>query len=380
MEAAESEDFCAFRDFFRFRHSAARSGSCVSASDKIYRGTNTRREESPSSTDYDREPADPPDWAVDYDERLNTRIAPRNCVDDIPVPLRECGCGSCPDRLDPLATPAYPAYAGRECDSPRPVSFEKAGEIYTRYTRATWNQSEYTSRYEKHNQKYAQILQSDRLLNLGSTITTVVLTRRLSPVDDHGSWIPPLEVDEMLNGGDIRSRVRGRIRYQLKDKLGLSQLWYVAVTAPTESAGTPHEHIYYWIHDPYDEVSVEHFEPALQEHIDSCERAYREDHQYRQDGTEGAITVEHDPSVVDEPPEKLEAVIEQDATSQDQEDDYVRNTRGTQYLASQLPHLQLGDLYDGQESDPRETLLQGAAVAWASNYDWVRTSQNFHSL
>jgi hypothetical protein len=49
------------------------------------------------------------------------------------------------------------------------------------------------------------------------------------------------------------------------------------------------------------------------------------------------------------------------------------NTAGAQYLASQLPHLVLGDVYDGT-GDVAQARIDGGAIAWAATHKWVRSS------
>lgn len=318
------------------------------------------------------EPADPPVERIDHDARTETRLAPRNLVNELPDPFVECGCGECHDVVDPLSEHEVSVNAADVCDSPQPVTLQRAREIYIRYIRSSWMNSDFTSKYERHRRNwYPRILQSDRELQRTTRLTTVMLTRRLSPTDESGSWTSPVKLDEMLNGGEVRDSVQKAIRYHLKEH----NHSYVAVTAPTETAATPHEHIYLWIDDPEDEISVAHFEPALEKHLKYCPRAYAEDHQYADDGSEGAITVRHDPLVVDEEPEKVEEIKKKDVASQSQPDDYARNTRGAQYIASQLAHLPLGERFNGQVDNPALTMLEGGAISWASNYDWVRTSQ-----
>lgn len=126
---------------------------------------------------------------------------------------------------------------------------------------------------------------------------------------------------------------------------------WVAVTSPTESAGTPHEHIYLWVDDPDDEVTTAHIVPALEKHLKHCVNAYEQHHKYRTDGSGGAITVRHDP--------------ETKASGQ---------TVGAEYVARQLAHLPIADVFDGNRDNPPQAKIEGAALAWASDFKWFRSS------
>lgn len=140
------------------------------------------------------------------------------------------------------------------------------------------------------------------------------------------------------------------------------------MTAPTRSAGTPHEHIYLWIEDPDNTISTDDLAPALGKHLSNCPNAYEKHHSYRSDGTDGAITVQHSPTIVQKAPERIHGVLEKSAGPP------VPNTRGSQYLAAQLAHLPLADFYDGQRENPPGPLIEGAALAWASPHHWFRAS------
>jgi hypothetical protein len=190
----------------------------------------------------------------------------------------------------------------------------------------------------------------------GDGLTTVMLTRRVSPLDEDGEWITPWESGTMLNGGSVRRDVGRRLNYHLGDL----EYEYAAVTAPTNQAGTPHEHILLWINDPKDTVDTTYIKPALDKHLDACDYAYEKHHRYRADGTGGAITYRHDPERIDAP-ERIA-------------DGHARQTKGAQYLASQLAHLPLGDYYDSEKDDPARPLIEGAALAWASPNRWFRSS------
>ena len=123
---------------------------------------------------------------------------------------------------------------------------------------------------------------------------------------------------------------------------------------------------------PGSSTTTEHFATGLDKHLKHCVNAYQKHHQYRTDGSGGAITVQHPPDVVDEYPDKLDNILEESTPHP--------NTTGAQYLASQLAHLPVGDFYDGTKDNPTEALLEGAALSWASPRNWFRTSRGVPAL
>ncbi|MFC6614729.1 hypothetical protein ACFQAS_07125 [Halopenitus salinus] len=290
------------------------------------------------------EPGDPS--TANHATRRKLPLAPPSVkVERLPAPLTDCG---------------------------EPQTVEEARETYLRTQRASWNAVGRTSKYERHRYHiYPRILEADRHFRTNyENVTTAMLTRRLSPLDETDNWLTPWECNEMLHGGGVHRSVREALNYHLGD----FTFEWIAVTAPTRSAGTPHEHIYLWIDDLDDDVTTEHFEPGLEKHLKYCANAYEEDHRYRADGTSGAITVEHTPRIVKQIPDKLNDINDETNSR------LLPNTAGAQYLASQLAHLPLGDFYDTEREDPPQALFEGAALAWASPKDWFRSSQGVPAL
>lgn len=288
------------------------------------------------------EPGDPSN--PNHEARRKLPIAPSSVkVDRLPDPLVEVG---------------------------EPLSIEEARVAYLRTQRASWNSDSRTSKYERHRYHlYPRMLDADRHFQSEyDGLTTAMLSRRLSPINESGSWLTPWECNEMLHGGTIHRSIREAIDYQFS---GFSYEW-VAVTAPTQSAGTPHEHIYLWIDDPDNDVTTEYFESGLEKHLKHCVNAHEKHHQYRADGSGGAITVQHSPEVVKEAPEKISTILEENSPRP--------NTLGAQYLASQLAHFPLGDFYDESKENPPEALLEGAALSWASPRNWFRASRGVPAL
>jgi hypothetical protein len=202
-----------------------------------------------------------------------------------------------------------------------------------------------------------------------------MFTRRLSPTDDAGDWFSPLQLDLMLHNSAVMKRVRKALRHYL----GSFEFEYLRVTAPTTSAATPHEHRYLWIDDPNDKITVEHIEPALQGHLSYCVNATGDHHEYDPAGENGAITIRHAPPLVDQEPEKV-AAVQRGSKALEGVDARLKNTRGAQYLASQLAHMPLWNEFDSNESDPERTLLEGGAIAKATPSKWFGTSNGVPKL
>jgi len=330
---------------------------------------------------HDSEPADPPTKTADHEARRQTRLSPATNP-DIPKFLIECGdrCGSCPDFCDPLCEKDIEGlanfYAANYCDSPRSMTVERAREAYIRYERASQKDSNRTATHERVRHKtYPKILNADRYFRAQyNDLTTVMLTRRVSPLDANDEWLYPIQLDMMINNKLLLKKVRKAANYQLRD----FDFNYVRVTATTESAATPHEHRYFWIDDPENEISVEHFTSALQKHIDMWANARQEDHPYDLNGDEGAITVRHDPPLVDQEPDKVQEV-RIGSNRLDGIECSLKNTQGAQYLASQLPHMAMWNKFDSDE-DPKDTLLEGAAIAKATQSKWFGASNGVPRL
>ena len=270
------------------------------------------------------EPADPS--RIDHESRRNTRLAhPSFDATRLPKPLVECGCGDCPDAADPLADGSEvwrdSLAASEVCPTPQPMTIERACRAYLVYQQASKNSPDRTSRFEATRNQHGLLMDAERdlLTEWGDDVTTVLLSRRLSPIatergpssedadaDDYAisvgnsssdesssrQWLPPIKLDNRLH--DSWRNVYDALKYHLRE----FEWEYVAVTAPTESAATPHQHIYLWIRDPEDEVSVDHVCPAIDSHVRNTKGARSEDHPVEA-GESDAAVVQHDPPRVD---------------------------------------------------------------------------------
>ena len=250
-------------------------------------------------------------------------------------------------------------------DGGEPLSVEAAAEAYMKIQTYETNTEQRTSRYERALVKYGRILEADRKFQEEYDLTTAMLTRNVSPFDERGEWLTPWSIDEMLNGGGIRRSIREALNYHL----GEFNFEWVAVTTPRETDGTPYELTYLWIDDPDNKVTVSHLEPSLERHLDRCPGARPENHSYRVDGTDGAITVRHDPPIASQTvPAKYPAIFAKS------EYPPVPATQGALHVATNLADLVVGDIHNPRREDPKATLIEGAAAGWATPRDWFRAS------
>jgi hypothetical protein len=264
----------------------------------------------------------------------------------------------------------------RLVENGKPVTVGEAGKTYLKTDQWNRNSNTYTSKHQYHlRELYPRILEADRHFQQEySGLTTAMLTRRLSPLDDNYEWLTPWECNEMLHGGKIQRSIRDAIDYHID-----AEYEWLGVTAPTRSAGTPHEHIYLWIEDPDDTVTVGDLKPARDLHLKHCQNAYKRHHKSQGDTKGRAITVQHSPEQVGEIPKKIMSVLEHSETY-NRTGNAPPNTAGAQYLASQLVYLHLADFYDAARDDPPLALFEGAALAWVSDHDWFRHGQGLPSL
>lgn len=308
------------------------------------------------------EPADPSYNSDLYHRRRDTPIAPTYVDPDrLPKPLVKCGCDDCSDSVSPLADDNKKIYAADVCAEPTPMTVREAAEVYLRYQQSAWNTDNRTSLPERYMRAYASLLETDRQLRLQfDNLTTVLLSRRVSPISN-GKWITPFEIDERLHGNGTNKSVVRSLRYHLRD----FDFEYVGVTATTDSAATPHEHIYVWINDPNNTICASDFKPVIDKHT-RISGATEEDH------LEGkAITVRHDPPLVNSEPDKIDLIQHQSLTTDG--GSVPKNTQGAQYLASQLPHVQYASQLNGGE-EAKETDIDGGAMAWATPHNSIRSS------
>lgn len=334
-----------------------------------------------NSTESDSEPGDPKDG--NHEQRRELRIGPLSNIDNAKI-FCECGCGGCPDVVDPLADATDDGdrterWAIKECEQAQAVSVERAREINRVYQHAKWIAENRTSGYERHrSQLYPRILSADRYFrSKWEGLTTAMMTRRIEAANEDGEYDDPYTLDAVLHTPGVKDKMRKSLNYGLRG----FDFERVRVTAPTESAATPHEHWYLWIHDPEDEVTVEQIKPALDKHIKYVPAASYDNGQHPVDpeGQEGAITVKHQPPLVDQEPDKAEAI--RDACEKmDNTDGRIRNTQGAQYLATQLAHNELGKAFGEMEDEPLGTLLEGSAIASATPSQWFAASQGVPDL
>lgn len=257
-------------------------------------------------------------------------------------------------------------------DDGEPLSLDEAADTYLRLELYALNRDDYTSHYEYAKQNhYPRILDADRYFQDSfEGLTTCLITRSVISPNEAGDQHTLWELNEMLNGAGIRRAVREALDYHLD----AFEFEWAAVTTPESRLGVPRELIYLWINDPDNEISVSHLEPALRRHVERCPAADWEAHEYSDDGTDGAIQIQHDPELVNEEPEQYVSIF--GAT------DNIPNppTTGALHVATNLPDLVVGNHSDTETPDPRRGLIHGATLGYVVSQDWVRYSSGVPAL
>lgn len=333
---------------------------------------------------------------VDHSDRRDTRMAPLSFdVQNLPKFFVECGCGDCPTVIDPLEDPAdYPfSDITRErlgsldprdvCPKAQPVRLWKAREAYLRIQKADHNAENRTSLCEKTRIKHGKILGAERELyekEYGADATVILFSFRQSPVEysnGQRQWVTPVELDNDLHKS--WSNIRGTLKYQISDKLGL-EYEYIAITSTTTIAATPHTHMVVMIEDPDDEVTIDVARSVVSSHVNNCPRAYA-DHHPVEDGERDAAILHHDPPISTYPRHMREGRDGRDRIetaqkiNRHQDRFTIPNTRAMEYVANQRPHWVIENVYDGTTDVHRNSVLvDGGAVAWARQHNWIKSS------
>lgn len=318
------------------------------------------------------EPADP--RRVDQEKRRQTRLAPSD-YDGLAKPFYECGCGDCVSAADPLADEenvfARLLTAADECPNPRPVTVERARQIYLAYQCSLWQDPSYTSQLERTQDATGRYYGAERsVFERFDNPTLLFLSLRLSPIekDDDGSrrWVHPSLL--MARLADSWKNVKSVLQYQL----GGYEWEYAWVIGFTDSAATPHRHVAIYVNDPDNEIGVGVAESAVASHVRNCPGAYSEDHPVEADESDAGV-VEHDISK---------------ATLSDEMIDHVYNARRStsavlssavlKYMLGQQPHWALKNVYDGtDDTHAHSVAVDSAAIAWALPWDMRGSSTGF---
>jgi len=209
-----------------------------------------------------------------------------------------------------------------------------------------------------------------RVLGEMSDPTLIFLSLRLSPINtDNGDryWVHPIRLDERLH--DAWEPVKRKLRRRLDG----FDFEYAAVTATTTSAATPHKHVLVYVDDPNDDVSIEIARSAVESHINNCTGANKDDHPVEKGESDAGIVL-YDPPRASEVPDStwLDVLDYNDGEA------FPMNTVHMLYAANQRPHWVMENVYDAStDTHANSVLVDGAAIAWASQYDWFSSSRGF---
>jgi hypothetical protein len=316
--------------------------------------------------------------------------------------------------------------AADECEDAQPITIGRAAEAYYRYQMADYHRGDRTSKLDRVEAKHGQYLDAERrLLDEMDSPSTALLSLRVSPLEggdddsdtdnyevtpkstsnsdgsetsttngmdseggvsepnpdhyevtpknhtDHSDpaqdWIEPVRLDERIH--DSWESVRETLRYHLDEFEDWEYAWVVSTT---DTAATPHLHVYLYVEDPDDELTVKHLRPAVESYVSNTIGAHPDDHRVSADESDAA-TVFHDPETISYEPSQVRQILREMDT-----DRFKPNTRGLAYLLSQRPDWALRRILTGQSSrDDEQTALEGAAIAWASPKKWLDSSEGF---
>lgn len=352
----------------------------------------------PSGDSDNTEPADPKN--IDHNTRRQTRIVhPHTELSTIPKPLVECGCSECPDRFDPLGDDSD-EQAIDHCPEPQPVTVGRAARIYYAYQSSHIDGSN-TSPLDRVEKQYALAMEAEREIfdEWDGEVTTALLSLRIPPIesiesdkqgggdesngDNNGlslqhtqpvapsgdsnrrQWVPPTQLVNRLK--DAWNGVRRALNRCFSD-YDSRYLW---VVAPTESAATPHKHIYVWVRDPDDETTVDHFRPVVQKFVEDTPTARAEHHPIGE-GESDAVVIQHEPEMCNDVSEDQISKIYHNRG----EEGFKLNTRGLTYILTQRPEWALRRVYSEESTfEDEQITLEGAATAWTSSKKWIGSCQ-----
>jgi len=346
---------------------------------------------------------------IDHQSRRDTRLADDHVdVETLPAPLVECGCGECPDYVDPLGDDPEGAFAdipdsdeqaADRCDDPQPMTVRRAATAYYAYQIAAYRDDEYSGgRLSRVEAQHAAALDAERdiLEAWGKeNTTTVLISLRISPVEstegngdsgvdnasgdnngigvsddtathhtDERRWVEPLRIDERL-------RDQWRPFYKKLNTILSDYDWeYLRVVGTTDSAATPHLHMLIWTQDTQDEITAEDFRSAIEKYVDKTPSVKQEHHPI-EEGESDAVVVHHDPPVCDvvDDEQLLDVMDRRDAET------VPLTTQGLHYVLNQRPDWALKRIENGESTIDEELIdLEGGAIAWASRNNWIASS------
>lgn len=318
------------------------------------------------------EPADP--RRVDHEKRRQTRLAPSD-YDGLAKPFYECGCGDCVSAADPLADEenvfARLLTAADECPNPRPVTVERARQIYLAYQCSLWQDSSYTSQLERTQDATGRYYGAERsVFERMEDPSLLFLSLRLSPIerDDDGSrrWAHPSLLMSRL--ADSWENVKSVLRYQLRE-YDSEYAWIIGFT---DSAATPHRHVAVYVDDPDNEIGVGVAESAVASHVRNCPGATEKDHPVEKGQSDAGI-VEHDISKALLSDKTISNVYAARRT-----ESFSLPSVRFSYMMNQQPHWALTNVYDGSRDVHADSVaVDSAAIAWALPWDMRGSSTGF---
>lgn len=250
----------------------------------------------------------PESYRVQRGDREVSLVAPPGTPesDDYPDLYSACGCGSCDERhyLDGDGGTI-------NCQNPVPVTIGGARRIYQTAEGSNVANGVDGNDVQQAKSKYARLMKTDRAVLRRDPVedgaaysgaerryddwTTVLLSLRVSPLDDENKIVTPYTlVDDCLDGWrEARNKLPGGYDFSVR-------YW---LSTGTDEWASPHVHAHLWIADEDDEVVQREFRPTVQKFVQAATFAPVDAHFNVDDGsytlTEGVVRVEHDPLLAD---------------------------------------------------------------------------------
>jgi len=332
-----------------------------------------QRETNPRFDKVDSEPLDP--QYIDHQQRRNTRLVPSDYKADAQrTPLMECGCGQCSNAADPLADVSAfnDIYAGDICDNPRPLTLDKARDVYLGYKRKEMNTPDETSPLERTRNLFGRVLGGEReLLSQMDSPSLLFVSLRQSPIMEdkrRREWIRPVRLCEELHSP--WKNIRRLLSRRLSDKFPRWE--YARVTGYTTSAATPHFHLLVYVEDPDDELSLDVGRAVVDSHLRGNQYAERRGHPVVEGESDAAMVTHHVPRETDQVGSwsRISVNEHHDVDNKDTSN-FIR------YMMNQLPHWVLDHIWENNDINNTSTLVDGAVISWASPYDDYGSSRGF---
>jgi len=320
----------------------------------------------------DSEAGDPNADSIDHDERRSTRLVNTSFdATELKKPLIECGCGECSSSVDPLADESHSFRdvnsAKRACPEPRAMTVKRASKAYVVYQKASLNAPDRTSELERTKNIHGRLIGGDIVVrDRMQNPTLIFLSLRVSPIQRNNGnrrWTHPLTLDSRIAEG--WENAYATLRYQLEG----FEYEFAWVTATTSSAQTPHRHTVIYVDDPDDDVTIDMARSVVHSFVNNTQGAEHSFHPVEADQSDAGMIFHEIPTaekgMQSHPPDANDVW-------------FAAPSVPMYYVANQMEHWKLKNIFRfDSDIDADSYAVGGAAIAWASQNNWVGSSNGF---